>query len=270
MRSAVSIILVCCCYHLNAQELFTYTEPASNMATKSIGLRLNNTFMKERSSAEYNYHLIPEVMWGVSRKVMIHADAFLSNRDHRFAAEGGSVYLKHRFYSQDEVHSHFRMAAYTRLAFNNSDIHQPAIDLYGHNSGYEVGVIATKLINKVAISAGSAFLHATDNGRANKFMYDNKSRNAISYNLSLGKLVLPKEYISYDQVNLNIMLEMLGQTNPAIRKSFIDLAPSLQLIIQSKIRIDLGYRFAILDDLERTASDGYLLRLEYNIFNAYK
>ena len=40
------VLIVCflgCISYGYAQELFTYTEPASNMASRSIGLRLNNT-----------------------------------------------------------------------------------------------------------------------------------------------------------------------------------------------------------------------------------
>ena len=81
--------------------------------------------------------------------------------------------------------------------------------------------------------------------------------------------MLPKEYTSYNQTNMNLMFEMLGQTNLETGKSFIDLAPSLQLIIKSRMRLDFGYRFAVKKDLDRTASNGALLRFEYNIFNAF-
>ena len=49
------------------------------------------------------------------------------------------------------------MAAYARYSFNNSDIHQEQIEILGHNSGYEVGMIATKLIKKLAISSSISY-----------------------------------------------------------------------------------------------------------------
>ena len=81
--------------------------------------------------------------------------------------------------------------------------------------------------------------------------------------------MLPKEYTSYDQLNMNLMLEMLGQTNIASGETFLDLAPSVQFIIKSRIRIDLGYRFALVKELQRTSNDGALIRFEYNLFNAF-
>lgn len=269
MRFLFIAILLISFITVNSQELYVYTEPASNMAAKSIGFRLNNTFMKIDGTSKYNYHLVPEVMFGISKNIMIHVDAFLSNRNSGLAAEGGSLYFKYRFYSEDEVHSHFRMAAYSRGSFNNSDIHQPAINLYGHNSGIETGLIATKLINKVAISAGAAHLYAANNAKGNKFVYGDKFRNAIGYNLSVGKLMLPKEYTDYKQTNVNMMMEVLGQTNLQSGKSYLDLAPSVQFIFLSQMRLDVGYSFPLINKLERTASRGALVRLEYNIFNAF-
>lgn len=253
---------------LQAQELFVFTEPASNMAAKSIGLRLNNYWAKERGTSETNYHLIPEIMVGVSKKIMVHADAFLSNRNKNFVAEGGSLYAKYRFFSIDDVHSHLRLSAYGRYSFNKSDVHQPAIDLYGHNSGYEGGVIATQLIHKVAISMSTSFLHALDNGQE-KFSYADKNRNSLNYTLSLGKLMLPKEYVSYKQINVNLMAELLGQTNLATGNNYLDLAPSAQFIFGSRARVDIAYRFALVDKLQRTTPKAAFVRLEYNLFNAF-
>lgn len=251
-----------------AQELFVFTEPASNMAAKSLGFRANNYLMFESGSKKINYHLLPEVMWGASRKLMLHAQAFLSNRNNRFVAEGGQVYMKYRFYSVDEVHSHVRLALYGRYSFNNSDVHQRAIDLNGHNSGYEAGLIATKLKNKVAVSASVSYLHATDNGKE-KFIYADKSRNATNYTLSVGKLMLPKEYTSYKQTNINMMVELLGQVNMNTGYSYFDIAPSVQFIFLSRMRLDAAYRIPVVKDLDRTTPGGFLIRLEYNIFNAY-
>ena len=56
------------------QELFSFTEPASNMPSKSIGFRLTNTLMKEDASNQYNLHLLPEIMVGVNRHFMFHAE----------------------------------------------------------------------------------------------------------------------------------------------------------------------------------------------------
>jgi len=268
MQRLILLLVVFSCKAATAQELFVFTEPASNMAAKSFGFRLNNYLMKETDTKGTNYHLIPEIMWGVSKRVMVHAEAFLSNRNKSFVAEGGLLYAKYRFYSIDEVHSHFRMAAFGRYSFNNSDVHQQAIDLNGHNSGYEAGLVTTKLKGKVAVSASASYLNAMDNGKE-KFVYGDKNRQAVNYTLSVGKLMLPKEYTGYRQTNVNLMLEMLGQTNLGSGNSFLDIAPSVQFIFLSRMRIDAAYRIPLVKDLSRTAPGGYFVRLEYNIFNAY-
>jgi hypothetical protein len=268
MKKLLLVIFILSASFTNAQELFVFTEPASNMAAKSIGIRMNNYLMKENNGKRTNWHLLPELMVGISKKLMLHGELFLSNRNNRFVAEGGSLYLKYRFFSMDDVHSHFRMAALGRYSYNNSDVHQQAIDFFGHNSGYEAGLVATQLINKVALSAGVSYLHATDNG-TEKFIYSNKERNAVYYTLSVGKLMLPKEYTSYNQVNMNLMLEMIGQTNMGNHKTYLDLAPSVQFIFTSRIRFDFGYRFPVVNDLSRTADRGAVIKLEYNIFNAF-
>lgn len=253
-----------------AQELFVYTEPASNMAAKSLGLRLNNYLAKRTSASFYNYQLTPELMWGISKKLMLHADFFFSNRSGSFLNQGGALYLKYRFFSKDNIHNHFRMAVFARAAISNGKVDQPAIDLSGQNSGYEAGFTATVLQNRTAISAIGSYLRAENNPDQKKFQYGEVNRNAVGYSLSVGQLVFPKEYKSYDQVNLNLMLEMLGQTNLGSGKSYIDAAPCMQLIFLSQIRLDIGYRFPLLNNLERSADRFFLIRLEYNLFNIYK
>lgn len=251
-----------------AQELFVFTEPASNMAAKSIGLRLNNFVNGVKYSPEINYLLVPEVMFGVSKKVMVHFDAFLSNRNKGLHAEGGSIYSKYRFLSKDDVQKHFRLAAFGRFSFNNSNINQQEINLYGYNSGFEAGIIATQLLHKVALSSGLSFLKAIDNGN-NKYPFGSKDSKALNYTLSAGKLMLPKDYKNYRQTNVNLMIEFLNQLNIGSGKYYTDAAPSVQFIFNSQSRIDLGYRKQLSGTLSRTAVNSFFIRLEYNFFNAY-
>ena len=65
-------------YQLKAQELFVMTDPASNVPAGSIGVRDMNFFLYEENGT-LNYHNMPEIMWGVSNKLMIRATAFISN-----------------------------------------------------------------------------------------------------------------------------------------------------------------------------------------------
>ena len=269
MRSLYISILLLYSVKLKAQELYVFTEPASNMATKSIGLRLNNYFLGETNSSHTAYHLIPEIMFGVAKKIMIHGDAFFSNKSNTFRSEGGSIYIKYRFFSNDDVQKHFRMAAFIRMSINNSVIDQQEINLYGFNSGVEGGVVATQLLHKVALSASASFVKAVDNSDGNKFTYGKHNSNAINYTLSFGKLMLPKTYKSYKQTNLNLMLELLNQYNLGLGRYYMDIAPAAQLIINSVARVDVGYRHQLSGCLLRTSPNGLFLRLEYNFFNVW-
>ncbi len=269
MKLLYIILLLLFSLHSREQELYVFTEPASNMAAKSVGLRLNNYFFGETNHSKTDYHLVPEVMFGVSRSVMIHADAFFSNKTGSFNAEGGSIYLKYRFLSNDDVQKHFRMAAYSRLSINNSNIDQQEINLYGFNSGFELGIVATQLLHKVALSSTASFVKATANGNNNKYPYGEGNSSAINYTLSVGKLMLPKEYINYKQTNLNLLLEFLNQYNVGLGRYYMDIAPAAQLIINSVARIDVGYRHQLAGSLVRSSPNGIFMRLEYNFFNVW-
>lgn len=225
--------------------------------------------MDEINTSRINYHLIPEVMVGISKKLTVNGCLFFSNRSETFKKEGGAVYAKYRFLSNDGLQTHFRMAAYSRISYNNSDIHQEEIDLYGHNTGLEMGLIATKLARKVAISTGLSYVKATDNGNENTFIYGINNSKAINHTLSIGKLMLPKEYRAYNQPNLNLMVELLNQVNTGSGKYYMDIIPSLQLILNSQSRIDISYRREVNSTMVRTAPNGFFIRLEHTFFSIF-
>ncbi len=252
-----------------SQELFVITEPASNMPTGSVGVRMAQSLMKENFENGYNYHLMPEIMWGTNKNMMLHLTAFASNRASKLVVEGGSLYAKYRFFSADDFHSHFRLALYGRLSRNNSDIHQEQIEIMGHNSGFETGIIATQLLNKLAISSSISFEKAIDNGTKNLFPSD-QSSTAINYTLSFGKLVYPKKYTNFKQTNINLMIEFAGQTLFQNQKSYLEVVPSIQFIINSQARIDIAYQRELYRSITRTASNGVYIKLEYTFFNVTK
>lgn len=256
-----------CAKKTKAQELFVYTEPASNMPAKSIGLRLSNWMMQE--GLNINYHAIPEIMWGVNKKLMVHVEGFLSNRNKRFSPEGAALYVKYRFFSNDKVFRHFRLAVLTRVAINNSDIHQAEIETNGHNSGYELGVVSTQLLHKQAISATVSYERVYSNTGGNEFP-KSLANKAINYTLSTGRLILPKNYSNYSQTNFNIMAEILGQYLPDNGNSFMDVACSVQFIFNSQTRVDVGYKRQLYTNILRTAPNGFLIRVEHLLFNVVR
>jgi hypothetical protein len=268
--AGICLFFFCACTNIvYAQELFVVTEPASNMPSHSIGVRAMNSFMKEKAGA-INFHTMPEVMWGISHKLMLHVQTFGSTRfNGSFLVEGASFYGKYRLYSQDDFHEHLRVAAFARASSNRADIHQQEIETMGHNTGFELGAIVTKLKNKVAISSTVSFEQALNNTSKNKFP-TTESSHATNYTFSVGKLMYPKSYSSLKQTNINLMMELLGQHLNSNGKTFLDAVPSVQFIFNSQARLDVAWRQQLYSTMLRTAPSGLIVKLEYTFFNVVK
>ncbi len=249
-----------------AQELFLMTDPASNLPAKAINIRAGNYFMQIDSTKATSYHIVPEIGFGLNKKLMLRISIIGSNRKGGVDIEGLNLYAKYRFLSLDDVHKHLRVAGYTRYTANVSPIHMQEINLTMHNSGYELGLVATQLLHKTAINGNLSYQRANSTTR-NKFIFPN-GQNSINYALSIGQLILPKKYVSYNQTNFNLMVELLGQFNTGLKGGFIDIVPSAQLIFNSNTRVDIGYRTNLQNNIIRSFSKGIILKLEYNFFNA--
>lgn len=269
MRKFIIVFTLFFIQGISAQELFVVTDPASNVPAGSLGIRLGQSIFKEQMKSGYSYHLMPEVTLGINKNLMVRTSMFVSNRSNQLVAEGASFYTKYRFLSTDDLHSHFRMAAFGRYSFNNADIHQEQLEIMGQNTGFETGIVATQLIKKVAISASVSFEKAFDNKPDYKFPAT-QSDNATNYTLSFGRLMYPKKYTNFKQTNINTMVEFVGQTLNENGKSYLDVVPSIQFIINSQARIDVAYRHELYSSMLRSAPNGFYLNLEYNFFNIIK
>jgi hypothetical protein len=269
MKKFLILISLFLIQEITAQELFVVTDPASNVPASSLSVRMGQSLFKELYKTGYNYHLMPEVTWGINKNLMVRTSAFVSNRSNQLVTEGASFYAKYRFLSTDDLHSHFRMAAFGRYSFNNADIHQEQIEIMGHNTGFETGIVATQLIKKVAISTTVSFEKALNNKPDHKFPAL-QSDNATNYTLSIGRLMYPKKYTNFKQTNINTMLEFVGQTLNENGKSYLDIVPSVQFIINSQARIDVGYRQELYSSMLRSAPNGFYLNLDYTFFNVSK
>lgn len=266
MRKIIVIALIVLSQSSRSQELFVVTEPASNVPAGSLSARVGQLLFKEKFESGYNYYLMPEVTWGMNKNLMFRATAFVSSVNSQLVADGGSFYTKYRFFSTDDMNSHFRLAAFGRYSFNSANIYQEQIEILGQNTGFEAGIVATKLIKKVAISSSVSFEKAFDNKPDYPFP-STQGDNATNYTLSFGKLMYPKKYTSYKQTNINLMLEFLGQTINENGKSYLDVIPAVQFIINSQARIDLAYRQELYSSMLRTAPNGVYLNLEYTFYN---
>jgi hypothetical protein len=259
-----------------AQELFPSTEPASAMSAKSIGLRLNNELFPaegklpgQTKGSSTAFRIGPEIMWGINKKWMLHLNFYGGNMHQPNSKfEGSGMYVKYRFYTSDQVQSHFRLALYGRASVINNPIQSAEINLAGDNSGFGTGIIATQLLHKLALSVTGGYMKGLDNLQ-DRFL-PGQSPAQINYSLSAGFLALPLRYKSYDQPNLNVYMEVLGRSDIVNGSHYLDVAPALQLILQSLIRIDLVWERQVSGDMVRNSSQMIELRFEYNFLNAYK
>ena len=239
----------------SAQELFLLSRPASNIPAHSVSIGLGNSFIVAPKSF---IRIQPEVAYGVSGKLMFQWQGAFTNRIDGPKFNGQSLYAQYKFLNIDEKNRHFRMAGFTRLGIGDKVQFQEELDVNGMNSGWEFGLIGTQLLHKTAISGTVGTEQA---------YFENKNNTALSYSLSVGQLMLPKKYKSYKQTNVNLMAELLGQSEFVQGKSFIDFAPVVQFIFLSRSRLDLAYRTQMLGSMNRVAKSSFIVRLEYNLYN---
>lgn len=259
---AFCLTALACVAH--AQELYVNTEPASNMAAHSLGIRLENQGFSMRS--EFKNRTTLEAMYGATGKLMLHGAAYMSNfYQNRQRFEGGSFYAKYRFLSVDDVQTHFRGAVFGKAAVTRNPYTMQEISLEGDNSGAQGGLVFTQLLHKLALSGSASYLRGLNS--ANELGSITGAKEALAYTLSAGYLLLPRQYKNYNQVNLNLYVELLGKNNPGYNQNYLDVAPAVQLIFNSVCRLDISYRTPLYDNMQRNSANMYLLRFEYNFFN---
>ncbi|HKC36220.1 MAG TPA: hypothetical protein VKB95_09160, partial [Chitinophagaceae bacterium] len=214
MRRFLSVFLILIALNTTGQELYPYTEPASNMPARSLSLKMSAMFGKGVHGNRLEQRYSPEVMFGLSKKWMLHAGLTFSNMYESFYYyESARVYAKYRFLSNDEVHKHFRMAAFAMAAYSRNHLQHNELNLMGEHSGVQTGLIATQLWNKLAVSGTASLIEVFDKKRNDKTIPQQYAFESLNYSLSAGYLVLPLDYKNYDQTNLNIYAELLGGRN---------------------------------------------------------
>lgn len=257
----------------NGQELYVFTEPASNMPSHSLSLKFTDHFVKnDNIYNRFSHRLMPQVRIGVSKKLMLSVGGTLSNmHTSDFRYESFNIYAKYRFLSQDEIHKHFRMAVFADASATKAPFHYDEITLMGDKGGVEVGLIATQLWHKLAVSGTIAHTQVLDKSRNSKVIYvPARSYQSFNYSLSAGYLLFPKEYTDYKQVNINFYTELLAEQTLDEKKHSIDLAPALQFIFNSNAKLNIGYRFQVSGNMSRMSTNSWLVSFERTFLNALK
>lgn len=273
MKKISFVLFVFFAGRLPAQELYVFTEPASNMPAHSISLKLTDHFVTNDNIYDrFSHRLMPQLMFGISKKFMFHLGGTISNmHTPDFRYESLNFYAKFRFLSKDEIHKHFRMAVFTEASVTKAPFHYDEITLMGDKDGIDLGLIATQLWHKLAISATVTHTQVLDKSRNSKVIYvPSRNYQAMNYSLSAGYLVLPKEYTDYKQTNLNLYLEILAQQTLDRQTHYIDMAPALQLIFNSNAKLNIGYRFQAAGNMNRMANNSWLISFERTFLGALK
>ena len=256
------------------QELYPYSEPASNMPAYSVSVKNMSMFHGDVHSNRTLHRHLQDVMFGLNKNWMVHIGTNFSNmHQQKFIWEGARLYAKYRFLSNDDVHKHFRMAVFAGGAYSRNHLDHNEINLMmGEQTGAQAGLIATQLWNKFALSATGSWNEVLDEERWDKSHAGMHAMRSVNYSLSAGYLLLPFEYTDYNQININLYTELIGSRNIDFwrEKYYVDLAPSVQAIFSSTAKLNLGYRFQLSSDIYRLTKNSWMVSFEYIFLNALK
>lgn len=267
------LLFVITTHRSSGQELYVFTEAASNVAAKSFNIKVADYYSTSNKLYDRAAHrVMPQINYGISKKLMLQTGASFSNvTSNGFKYESVYLYTKYRFFSADGLHKHFRMAAFINGSYSNAPFHFDEVTDMGDKSGIRIGLIATQLWNRFSLSTTLSNTQLLDESRFNKVIFvPPHLYQSFNYSLASGYLVLPKEYKSYKQLNVNLYLELLGQKAISYNKHYLDLAPSLQLIAGSNTKLNIGHRFQLSGNMQRMTSSYWLISIDRTFFNIIK
>lgn len=271
MRISILMLLLCSMFGSSkGQELYVFTNPASNNPAKSVAFKAATKVLREIHDGSLGARFSADAGFGLHKNLQLNTGFTFSNMYFTgMRWESARIYAKYRFLSNDAVHRHFRAAAYVKAAYSRNPLVYQDLDLEGDNSGLQTGLVFTQLLHKFAASAGIAYVHQLE--QQDKISLGPPfSDKALQYNLSTGYLLFPRSYNSYNQPNFNLYCELLGQHNLDVRRYYVDIAPAIQLILKSTTRINAGARFQLAGNAHRMARESFFLSLEHYLLNALK
>lgn len=246
------------------QELYVYADPASNVPAGSLSARLSNRFQRGHN-AQFSTRQQAEANIGLSTAWMIRSGISFSNMYGSYRPEGGYVYTKYRFVSLDGLKQHFRMAAFAETGYSTNPFLFEEIDLTADQTGVTGGLTATMLVHKTAFSGTAAYASHFQNKineASQQPPVEKRATSGVWWNVSAGQLVFPFTYSSYNQPNLNVYVTVSGQWLQN-GQYFTDVAPALQMILYSALKINAGFRFQASGKMRRMATQSWLISMEY-------
>ncbi len=264
MRVLLMMVFVLGIFYGRTQELYVFSEPASNMPARSFAWKETFKGLYNASDGRNESRYTTEGMFALNKNLMLHAATGFSDMySGGMQWESAKLYGKYRFFSQDGLYSHFRMAAFAEGSLSRNKALYDELSLDGDQTGVQAGIIATKLLHKLAVSSTISLTEILQSSRWDKTVLLAVPYQAVNYSVSAGYLVLPKAYTNYNQTNLNLYVELLGQNAVDTKRHYIDIAPAAQLIFNSEAKLNMGYRFQVDGNMNRMSEMSWLISFEW-------
>jgi len=269
-------------YKITAQELYINSEPASLIpkGTKVVRLTNSNIFLDGYNimgSIGNAFIVTPSLSYGLSKKIMLSGSIQFANKPYEqdmmpnFGLNGFKLYSKQRILTTDKQKYHTRLSSFLKYSYHENKFMKDNLDLELQDTGLELGIIGTQLINKLAISITTAITRISNIDekftQGSTVKWQTTNLNTFKNSISAGYLLFPRKYNSYKQTNFNLYVEYL--TNTILNKEFpvrynkfsSTFAPGIQFIILSRSRLDFSYKIRKGDMPEE-----FLIKLTYIIY----
>ena len=282
MRIFFILFLLIHNYILSAQELYINSEPASLIpkGTKVVRLTNSNIFLDGSNimgSIGNAFIVTPSLSYGISKKIMLSGSIQFANKPYEqdmtpnFGLNGFKIYSKQRILSTDKQKYHTRLSSFIKYSYHEDKFMKDNIDIDLQDTGFELGLIGTQLINKLAISITTAITRISNIDekftQGSTVKWQTTNFNTFKNSISAGYLLFPRKYNSYKQTNFNLYVEYL--TNTILNENFpvrynkfrSTFAPGIQFIIMSRSRLDFSYKIRKGDMPEE-----FLVKLTYIIY----
>jgi len=269
-------------FKITAQELYINSEPASLIpkGTKVVRLTNSNIFLDGYNimgSIGNAFIVTPSLSYGLSKKIMLSGSIQFANKPYEqdmmpnFGLNGFKLYSKQRILTTDKQKYHTRLSSFLKYSYHENKFMKDNLDLELQDTGLELGIIGTQLINKLAISITTAITRISNIDekftQGSTVKWQTTNLNTFKNSISAGYLLFPRKYNSYKQTNFNLYVEYL--TNTILNKEFpvrynkfsSTFAPGIQFIILSRSRLDFSYKIRKGDMPEE-----FLMKLTYIIY----
>lgn len=280
-----------------SQELYIVTHAAANISKNRIELR-NNVMSYDNFSY---YHNSFELNYGILGNLSLYNSVFYTLENGYSFVGNYEGTLRYRFLDIDKKNYHWRFAAQSGVLipvnekpivsgqveyelhpghivkyydFAN-DITVPSVDFHTtDNYTIKNNLIATNLIKKFAVTGEMGY-------NINIAKNDFKFGDYFNWSLAFGYLLLPKEYKSYDDVNVNLYSEskayfffknkFLGSEISNSGGFRLDTYIGIQAIFLSSLMAELSYKIPVhsneyAETQIGTRSTALLISLRYLFF----